>query len=86
MLQKILDYFGNPMHKLYNRHTGDVAWPLSVDAGETRYMIAYYAVDAKKWRVGRQAQRLPMGVWELAIGVTEENLIVIAEKAWKESE
>ncbi len=81
-LQAILDYFGNPMGKMYNPESGTVAIPMGGYAGEIYYLRIHCFYG--KWKPDKRSSSLDKAGWLPAIGVTEEDLVAMSKRYWDE--
>lgn len=84
-LNKLLDRHHNPTGKLYDPVTGHLYLPMCVDAGEVKYLRLWYFLELKQWRDDGRATFVNKAKLRPAIGVTEEDLIALAQKAWEDA-
>ena len=84
-LQQVLDAYGNPMGKLYNPHSGALYLPCGVDAGEVKYLMIVYDPQCRTWRPDRKSSLVDVSKLKAAVGVSEEDLMDMADRAWAES-
>jgi hypothetical protein len=82
----MLDYFGNPMEKLYDPVRGELFLPQGVDAGEILYLRLSYDTVARSWRADKKSHCIDACGYRPVIGISEGQLIAMAYRYQESSQ